>query len=151
MLTPLDFKNIITNNLTDQRIFSIQAFITRLIDRKTFGGGVEQYRIYDKTTATYVTSLADFITKLDVNSIIPDYFYNADKMTGDRIHPIAINLTNFVIRLNINSDEDNYYHSVYGAGALDNKSILLLANYISDGDLVLPIKLYEIRLITVNK
>ena len=144
MLTSSDFKNIITANLNDDRIFSIQAFLARLIERKTYGNGIEQYRIRDRITNSWVTSLNDFIFKLDTNSIKADYFYYSDKMTGDRIHPIAVNLTNFDVYLNEYSGEDIIYFSMFGKGV---KHILFLINYISDNDPVLPLKIFEIRLI----
>ena len=74
MLTNSQVKDIITQNLNDDRIFSIQAFITRLLERKVYGDGIEQYRVKDKVTNTMVTSLSDFIDKLDANSLRPDYF-----------------------------------------------------------------------------
>lgn len=144
MLSSADFKDIITANLNDDRIFSIQAFLTRLIERKTFGDGIEQYRIKDKVTDSWVTSLEDFIAKLDANSLKPDYFYYSDKMTGDRVHPTAVNLSNFDIYLNEYSNEDSIYFSMFGKGM---KHILLLINYVSDADPDLPLKIFEIRLI----
>lgn len=147
MLTNTQIKNIIAQNLTDDRIFSIQAFITRLIERKVYGDGIERYRIKDKVTNTVVTSLDDFITKLDVNSIYPDYFYYSSKMEGDRVHPTVVNLSNFVVTFNEHSQEDDIYLTMFGKG---DKNILLLINYLSDSDTVLPMKVFEIRLINIK-
>ncbi|NTW90601.1 MAG: hypothetical protein HGA35_01490 [Erysipelotrichaceae bacterium] len=144
MLTNADIKTIISDNLADIRIFSIQAFLTRLIKREKFGDGILQYRIKDKVTNSFVTDLNDFIAKLDTNSLVPDYFYYSDKMQGDRTHPFAVNISNFTVSLDANSDEDSVYFGMFGR---DDKNILLLLNYLSDGDLVLPLKIYEIRLI----
>lgn len=144
MLTNAQFKDVIAQNLTDDRIFSIQAFITRLIERKVYGDGIERYRIKDKVTNTLVTSLDDFIAKLDANSMRPDYYYYADKMEGDRVHPTAINLSNFEVHLDEHSPEDGIYFSMFGKGS---KNILILVNYLSDADPVLPLKIFEIRLL----
>lgn len=144
MLTNADIKDIISQNLSDPRIFSIQAFLTRLVKRQTFGDGILQYRIKDKVTNTYVTDLADFITKIDPASLFPDYFYYSDKMQGDRVHPFAVNLSNFTVALDANSAEDSIYFEMFGR---EDKHILMLINYMNDGDTVLPLKLFEIRLI----
>jgi len=144
MMTNADVKDIISQNLADPRIFSIQCFLTRLIERKTYGDGILQYRIKDKVTDTYISSLDDFIAKLDTNSLVPDYFYYSDKMSGDRIHPTAVNLSNFIVTLDEHSQEDAVYFGMFGR---EDKNILLLLNYLSDGDLVLPLKIFEIRLI----
>lgn len=144
MLTNIQLKDVVAQNLADLRIYAIQAFLTRLIARKTHGSGIEQYRIHDKVTNTAVTSLDDFITKLDPASLVADYFYYSDGMTGDRTHPTAVNLSNFEVKLDKNSPEDSVYFSMFGAEA---KNILLLLNYLSDGDLDLPLKVFEIRLI----
>ena len=144
MLTNTQFKDIIVQNLNEDRIFAIQAFITRLVERKVFGDGIERYRIKDKITGTMVTSLDDFITKLDADSLRPDYFYYSDKMGGDRIHPTAVNLSNFEVSLDEHSSEDAVYFSMFGKG---NKNILILINYLSDADTSLPLKIFEIRLI----
>ena len=147
MMTNSEIKDIIGSNLVDKRIYSIQAFITRLIERKVHGDGIAQYRIKDTKTDTFVSSLDDFIAKLDANSLHPDYFYYSDKMEGDRTHPMAVNLANFEVQLNEHSDEDNIYTQMFG-GKGGIKNILLLINYLSDGDLDLPLKIIEIRLLS---
>ena len=144
MLTPADFKTIITSNLNDDRIFAIQAFLTRLIARTQFGDGINQHRLKDTVTGNYVTSLADFITKLDATNIKPDFYYYAGDMAGDRNHPIAVTLSNFEIELNEHSNEDNIYLAHYGKEA---RHIMLLINYLADGDTILPLKIYDVRLI----
>lgn len=147
MLTNSQIKDIIVQNLGDDRIFSIQAFITRLLERKVHGDGIERYRVKDKVTDTMVTSLDDFIAKLDAVSMRPDYFYYADKVQGDRVHPTIINLSNFIVTLDEHSDEDNIYFNMFGKG---DKNIVLLMNYLSDADSTLPMKVFEIRLLNTK-
>lgn len=144
MLTNAEMRDIVVQNLYDIRIFSIQAFLTRLIKRKIHGNGIEEYRIYDKVTNTNVTSLNDFITKISAKSLHADYFYYSGSMSGDCIHPFAICLSNFTITIDRNSDEDSIYFNMFGS---EIKNILLLLNYLSDGDTIIPLKIYEIRLI----
>lgn len=144
MLSNTQIKDVIIQNLGDSRIFAIQAFLTRLIKRNKYDSNIKQYRIYDKVSNTYVVSLNDFISKIDAASLIADYFYYADGLTGDRTHPIAINLSNFTITLDKNSEEDSIYFNMFGS---ESKNILLLLNYLADGDTILPLKIFEIRLI----
>lgn len=139
-------KDIIAQNLGDDRIFSIQSFITRLIERKVHGSGIDQYRVKDKVSGAWVTDLDDFIAKLDADSLKSDYFYYADKMEGDRVHPTAVNLSNFEVYLTEHSDEDNIYSQMFGKSPV--KNILLLVNYLSDADPVLPMKVFEIKLLS---
>lgn len=143
MLTNTQMKDVVVANLGDLRIYAIQAFLSRLIERKVHSAGIDQYRIKDKVTNTMVTSLDDFIDKMDADSLYPDYFYYSEKMTGDRTHPTAINLSNFEVTLNKHSQEDAIYFEMFGG---DSKNILILLNYLSDGDLDLPLKIFEIRL-----
>lgn len=145
MMTNSQVKDVIVANLGDDRIFSIQAFLTRLIERKVYGDGIEQYRIKDKVSGAWVTDLNDFIAKIDAASLKPDYFYYSDKMEGDRVHPIAVNLANFEVYLDEHSDEDNIYTQMFGKSPV--KNILLLINYLSDADPVLPLKVFEIKLL----
>lgn len=143
MLTNASIKTIIQNNLNDDRIFSIQSFITRLIERKTFGDGIEQYRIKNINTDTYITTLADFISNIDVTKLNAQYYYNSEKMGGDRVHPFMAYIGNYEVELNKHSEEDSIYFSMFGG----NNKIMFLLTYISDGDTVLPIKIIEIKLV----
>lgn len=147
MMTNSHIKNIIIQNLTDNRIFAIQAFIARLLERKVYGDGISRYRVKDKITNSDVTNLTDFINKIDTNSLHPDYFYYSGKMEGDRIHPMSVKLSNFLVTIDEHSQEDDIYFSLFGKG---NKNILFLINYLSDGDIVLPMKIFEVRLINTN-
>ncbi len=147
MMTNSQVKDIIVQNLGDDRIFSIQAFLTRLIDRQVHGDGIEQYRIKDKVSGNWVKDLNDFIAKIDADSLHPDYFYYSDKMVGDRTHPMAVNLANFEVQLNEHSNEDSIYTQMFG-GKGGIKNILLLINYLSDVDPDLPLKIIEIRLLS---
>ena len=143
-MTPANLVSAIQANLTDDRMYGVQLFIEKLLKRTIYGDGIEQYRVKDKVTNTMVTNLADFIAKLDANSLRPDYYYYSDKMEGDRVHPTAVNLSNFEVTLDEHAPEDSIYFSMFGKGS---KNILILMNYLSDADPVLPMKIFEIRLL----
>lgn len=146
MLTTTELKTIITQNFDDIRITSIVLFIDRLLERGFHGGGINQYRIKNLTTDTYITNLTEFLTAIDPNQIDMDYFYFSDKMTGDRTHPIAVILKNFEVEISNLASEDDTYIRMFGS---KSKRIMFLMNYLSDGDTVLPLKIIEIRLISV--
>lgn len=145
MLTPANVKTIITANFSDDRIFSIQSFISRLIERKRFSDGINQYRIKNINDGTYVTTLADFITKIDDTKLFAEYQYNSAAMSGDRTHPFVATIGNLEIELNKHSAEDEIYFTMFGQEA---KKIMFILNYTSDADTVLPIKILEVKLIS---
>lgn len=143
MLTKTNLKTIIVNNLNDIRITAIALFINRLISRNKYDGNIPQYRIKNIINNTYVTNLTDFSSNIDANSLIMDYYFNSDKITSDRIHPFTVILGNYIVELNPNSEEDSFYTSIYG----NSSKIILLMNYLADGDITLPLKIFEIKLI----
>ena len=71
-------------------------------------------------------------------------YQHTDRMAGDRTNPTVVVLQNFVVELTPHSKEDSYYTGSYGSG---EKKIMFLVNYISDGDEVLPLKIFSVRLI----
>lgn len=142
MLTKAELKSIITNNFNDVRISSIVLFINELIEREKYGGGINQYRIFDTKTNSFITSLNQFITAIDENSLSMRYLYGSEKMTGDRMHPMVATIGNFVVQLNEYSEEDQEYFKTYGKATKIN----FLLNYLADGDTVLPLKIFEVRL-----
>ena len=144
MMTTIEMKAVIAANLDDNRILAIQLFLTDLIEREKFGGGVERYRIKNTLTDQYVTSLTEFKNQVDPGSIKMSMYQHTDRMAGDRTNPTVVVLQNFVVELTPHSKEDSYYTGSYGSG---EKKIMFLVNYISDGDEVLPLKIFSVRLI----
>lgn len=143
MITNSEIKSIIINNFNDIRISSIHFFIDFLIKRNNHGGNISQYRIKNILTDNYVTSLADFVSAINDRYIIADYYHGSEKMGGDRTHPFLVILTNFKVELNTNCEEDSKYITSFGKQA---NSIMFLINYIADGDSVLPLKIFEVKL-----
>lgn len=145
MLTPAGIKTIIENNFNDDRVFAIQSFVANLIERKVFSDGINRYRIKDTNDNTYVTSLDDFITKIDVTKLKIGYHFASEKMTGDRIHPFFVTINNLEVQPNDYATEDIEYFNMFGG---NKKKIMFLLNYISDYDTILPIKIFEVKLIS---
>lgn len=145
MLTAAGIKTIIENNFADDRIFAIQSFIYRLIERKTYGDGINQYRIKNTNTNTYITSLADFLTNIDTTKLVAEYHYFCDRMGGDRAHPFYAVMENYEVELNRFSKEDSIYFNMFGE---NNKNIMFLFNYLADADPTLPIKIFEVKLVS---
>lgn len=145
MITAAILKDAIVANFADPRIASIQLFINQLISRKDHGNGIDQYRLTNKTTNAPITSIDDFLAAIDVTNINFGYYFYSDAITGDRVHPTYITLENISVSLNVHSYEDNVFR-MQGAG----EKILFLINYIADGDTVLPLKIYEVKLVSKN-
>jgi hypothetical protein len=145
MLTPADFKAIISANFDDNRIFAIQSFVSNLIERKRFSDGINQFRIKDTNDGTFVTSLANFVSKIDDTKLSVGYHLFTDVMLGDRVHPMVASIGNLEVELNKHSAEDEIYFTMFGENV---KKIMFIISYISDGDTVLPLKIIEIKLIS---
>lgn len=143
MMTNLEIKNIISNNLTDNRMFSIQLFINNLIARTKFGNGINQYRIKNTTTNTYITNLSEFITNIDETKLRYNYYFSNEVTESDKVHPFIVSINNYIVELDKDIEEDMVYTNMFG----NNSRIAFLMSYVSDGDSVLPIKLINVKLI----
>lgn len=142
MLTNAALVTLLNTNLNDDRSLSIQMYFTRLIDRKVFGNGINQYRIKNTVNNTYITTLAGFIAAISPIYIKPDYYYYATQTTiGDTIHPAIVLLTNLVVELSNYSDEDDIYTTNVGYG---NKTIGLILSYMNESE---PLKITDIKLL----
>lgn len=147
MLSNAQLKAVLVANLTDDRIFAIQMFLTKLILRKNAPLGISPYRIQLTTTDpdTYITSLDEFIAAIDENSFDADYDRYAESMGGDRVHPFTITLTNFTVKVLDYIPEDGIYATSSSDKGL---KIRFSLNYLSDADSVLPIKIFDVRLVS---
>lgn len=142
MLTNAAIVTLLETNFNDDRLLSIQMYFTRLIERKVFGSGINQYRIKNTVTGTYITNLTEFIAAIDPLYIKPDYYYYATQTAiGDTIHPAIIVLTNLVVELSPYSDEDDIYTTNVG---FEDKHIGLLLSYMNESE---PLKITDIKLL----
>lgn len=137
-------QQILFKNFQDIRISAIQLYIQRLLRRNKFSAGVSEYRIRNLLTGEYVTTMAEFETLMSTQPLTMSYHFNSDKMTGDRTHPVLVVLDNLQVELTPNSSEDEIYINSFGR--LVNR-IAFSLNYLSDGDLDLPIKIFEVKLV----
>ena len=149
MLTKAQLKTVLVNNLQDNRLFAIQAYLEALIERRTYGGGINQYRIKDNMTSSYITSLSDFISKLDANSLFCSYDYNCRMLDVDKTSPFILSPGNYIVELNPNSREDSLYTSKFGEGLGQTYryNIFFYINYLGDADPTLPLKIIHVRLV----
>lgn len=145
MLTKSQFKDILVNNLNHTYMYSFQLFLTRLISRNVHGGGINQYRIKNLTTDTYITTLDEFIAAIDHNSLSLSYdFFNNYGRSIESPHPFFVTLDNFKVELTKYSDEDDVYFELYGDKV---KTIMFIMNYLCDLDNLLPLKIIDVKLI----
>lgn len=143
MLNQAAVNAILAANFSDDRIYAIQSFITDLIERKKYGGGVNQYRIKNTNDGTYITDLAGFVSNIDPTKLEAKYNYLNDKLSGDRTHPFTVTIGNYIVELSDLTTEDEIYTEMFGN---DKKVIKFFLNYLADGDTVLPIKIFQVKL-----
>lgn len=144
MLTNAQIKTILIDNLNDLRINGAALFINNLISRENYGGGIEQYRIYNTNTNAYVESLADFINGIDENTLVQNWSINTGLKELDKTQPTVITLSNFEVSLEKTTDEDYSFTEMYG---VSTKKIVIVLNYLSDGDTILPLKIVRVKLV----
>lgn len=144
MLNSTQIKDIVLLNLEDIRMTAIAYFINNLISRKKHGGGINQYRLKNNNTGEYITSLAEFKAALDPSSLYIDYFFYNVKNGGETTHPLSVVINNIDVELDTNSEEDGIYNMYFSSKA---NRIMFLLNYLSDTDDILPLKIFEVRII----
>lgn len=144
-LTQAQLKTTIVNNLNDVRISAIAFFLEKLISRNIHGGGIEQYRVKDIKTDTFVTNLADLISRIDETYLKGDYNFNQPRQDTSRGHSISVISNQFVVEINSNSNEDRVFSGRYGSGT---KIIQFGLNYFNDLDTTLPLKIYDVAIIS---
>lgn len=157
MITHSKMKDVLVANFNDDRIGAIQLFVERLLVRKNHGGGVDQYRLFNTVSNSYITSMAQFInaiqTSIATNDLSMSYDYYTSLHTGDRTHPMVVSLQNVEVRVDKNGDEtDRWLLQTYGNSSRKKdenvylKTLCFSINYLSDADDTLPLKIYEVKL-----
>jgi len=143
MITKAQLKQIITDNLTDIRMSSIQLFLSELISRQTHGSGIDQYRIFNEQTGIHVLDFDGFINELDENNFTYGMSLKSDKVSGELVAPMYVVIENFKVTLDRNSSEDEYLFKMFG----DGDRICLYLTYMNDGDESIPLKIFNVKLI----
>lgn len=145
MITKAQMKQVISDNLEDIRIVSIQLFLEKLLVRTKFVTGTSQYRLTKKSDGTPITTIAEFEAAIDANSLIMRPMMNTEKMSGDRVRPFEVIIDNIVVTLDTTLyPEDEFWTRLFGN---NSNRILFVVNYVSDADAVLPLKLLDMKLI----
>ena len=137
-------QQILYKNFQDVRISAIQLYIQRLLRRNRVSAGVNEYRVKNIITGEYVTSMNEFETLMSTQDLTMSYHFNSDRMSGDSTHPVLVVLDTLQVELNPNSNEDEIFINTYGR--LVNR-IAFSLNYMSDSDLDLPVKIFEVKLV----
>lgn len=143
MITKDELKTILVDNLRSPRQYGLQLFLTELLERGNYGGGIERYRVKNTVTGAYVTTLEELIAALDAEQLRPRPMFNAPKLTGDRVHPAVVVVENLSVELLSYCEDDADFLQLSGSGT---KKLYLYVNYVSDDDTVLPLKIYTVKL-----
>ena len=114
MLSNNQIVTLLQNNLNHDALYPIQLFLTNLIERQNYGNGINQYRIYDNVTNSYIVNLNDFISKLVATEIEPYIDFNFNLRNEDRSQTVNIKLKNFIVELNNYSYDDNDFLMTFG-------------------------------------
>lgn len=139
---------MIQANLGDIRMLSIQLFIEKLIERTRHGGGVEQYRIKNTLTDTYITSLAEFKAALSAAQLDLSYPYNSTEgMLGDRITGIEVMPLNLEVQFNPHSSSDEFFSRMYDTDSNYRYRFVFHMAYMNDSVDDAPVmKIFHVRL-----
>lgn len=145
MITYARVQQLLQLNLRDERVTSAVLFIQTLIERKNYGGGIERYRIKNKTTGNWVTSVEEFIDQIDANHIKMAYPYEGEKLQGDRITGFLVDLTNFEVQWTYESPADRPFLTFFDVAC--QRYFQFYLTYLNDGDEVIPLKISYTKLV----
>ena len=145
MITVERVKELLDLNLRDERMAASALFISQLVARKRFGSGIEQYRIKNIVTDTWITSLEEFITQIDPAQLYLSYPYQGEKLQGDRVTGFMVTLDNLKVVWDSNARSDFPFTGIYDFKSQNTFQFYLA--YMNDGDLEVPLKISFLKLI----
>ena len=145
MITKARIKQLLQQNLRDERMTAAALFINTLIERKHHGSGIEQYRIKNKITDAWVTSLEEFITGIDETKIHMEYPYEGEKLQGDRVTGFLVTLDQYEVYWNVESKSDRPLSGFFDFGSQKHFQFYLI--YLNDIDEALPLKISYTKLV----
>lgn len=151
MQTNAQVASNIKNNLADERMQGICLFIDSFIKRNKPEIGIPVYRIKNKTTGNFITSIAEFIAAVSGDALKQEYPFQGERASGDRVTGYNVTLTNLELTFNIHSKEDEFFTNHYNYFADYDRpyQFSLYMAYVNDADTALPVKISSIRLVTV--
>lgn len=145
-MTPANLVSAIQANLTDNRMYGVQLFIEKLLKRTTYSPDIVQYRITNLTTNTKITTLAEFSAAITQAGVKASFPYNGEGMQPDRVVGFEVNLTNIEVEFHPLSKDDAFFSQMYDFSKKTKFQFTFHMGYMSDGDEVLPLKIYFPRL-----
>lgn len=146
-MTPANIVTVLQSNLADNRMYGVQLFIENLLKRNKYGDGIEQYRITNLTTAAKITTIAEFSAAIEAASVKPVFPYTNEGMSSDRVVGFDVYLENIEVEFNSNSTEDSFFSQFFDFDKKKKFKFLMHVGYMNDGDEVVPLKVYYVRLI----
>lgn len=155
-ITHADLVGYLTSNLSDPRLIGVRLFLSELLARKAFGGGIEENRLYtinseaedESSDRTYITDMAGLVEVLnqsvegDITATFPHGSYRP--ITTNTI-PCIVTLNSVIVELHHAAAEDEKYIHAWG-GAMVEKSLIFTLAYLNDSDETLPLKITNISL-----
>jgi hypothetical protein len=145
MITKARVKELLQLNLRDERASAIAFFINNLVQRKVHGSGIEQYRIKNTLTGTWVTSLDEFIDTIDADNLFLSYPYEGERLQSDKVTGFLVTIDHFEVVWDINSKSDKEFASFFDLSSQKLFQFLLI--YVNDGDTVVPLKTSYVKLV----
>ena len=145
MITKARVKELLQINLRDERMSAIAFFINNLIQRKTHGSGIEQYRIKNTLTGQWVTSLEDFIAQIDAENLFLSYPYEGERLQSDRVTGFLATIDHYQVLWDNNAKSDKDFASFFDLSSQRFFQFFLV--YMNDGDTEVPLKASYIKLV----
>lgn len=145
MLSNTQIKQLIIDNLNSPFCFPMALFLTKLIQRDTTKFNTpDLYRIKDVNTNTDVTSLSDFISKIDDTKF--EYNVNISSYSNNMIG-VIVKMMNFEVTLKETHVQDSPFTSIFGIG---KHRVCFHLAYARDNDATLPMKISNIVLLSTE-
>lgn len=145
MITKARVKELLQLNLQDERATATALFIQNLIQRKSHGSGIAQYRIINTLTDQWITSLDEFISTIDAESLFLSYPYEGERLSGDKVTGFLVTIDHYEVLWDTNSKSDKDFGSAFDLNS--QKLFQFYLVYMNDGDLDVPLKVSYVKLV----
>lgn len=148
MLTNTQIVAIINTNFADLRMMASSLYVNKLLKRTTYGGGIPQYRMTNKTTGQPITSEAEFLTAIAAEDFTVNFPFDFDQRNTDRVTGFYVTVKNIEVRFTEHAEEDDVYSQYVDFARFPNHvyGIQFYFGYMNDGDADVPLKLIFQRL-----
>ena len=146
-MTKQELKDLLILNLESIKTYGAQVKVRDLIERGIDDPNISNFRVFDTTTDSHVTSLDDFKNKIDADMIMEDFHRTGNSNYGVfNGCSFTVTLGNFVVDINEHTSKDQWYAMTYGVGF---RRIQFTLNYLNDADDIQPLKVQEVKLVKV--